>query len=128
MEDRQITEKSTSTWVSTIVLVNKPDGSKRICLDYRHVNKHLTTDIYPLPRLVELVDQAAGHNFFATLDMREVYFQIILDENSRNLTVFSDGVTLYIFRRLPFGLSCFPAIFTRHMAALLSPLLREGWI
>ncbi len=99
-----------------------------MCLDYRHVNKHLTTDIYPLPRLKEIVDQAAGHNFYATLDMREAYFQIILDENSKDLTTFSDGVTLYRFRRLLFGLSCSPAIFTCHMAALLSPLLKEGWI
>ncbi len=91
-------------------------------LDYRHVNKHLATDIYPLPRLEELVDQTAGHNFYATLDMREAYFQIILDEDSRDLTAFSDGGTLYRFRRLPFGLSCSPAIFTRHMATLLSPL------
>ncbi len=128
MEDRQIIEKSTSAWLSPIVLVNKPDGSKRMCLDYRHVNKHLATDIYPLPRLEELVDQAAGHNFYATLDMREAYFQIILYENSRDLTAFSDGVTFYRFRRLPFGLSCSPAIFTRHMATLLSPLLKEGWI
>ncbi len=79
MENRQIIEKSTSAWLSPIVLVNKPDGSKRMCVDYRHVNKHLATDISPLPRLEELVDQAAGHNFYATLDMREAYFQIILD-------------------------------------------------
>ncbi len=122
--------KKKSAWLSPIVLVNKPDGNKRkkMCLDYRHVNKHLATDIYPIRRLEELVDQAAGHNFYATLDMREAYFQIILDENSRDLTAFSDGVTLYRFRRLPFGLSCSPAIFTRHMATLLSPLLKEGWI
>ncbi len=99
-----------------------------MCLDYRHVNKHLATDIYPLPRLEELIDQAAGHNFCATLDMREAYFQIILDENSKDLSAFSDGVTLYRFRRLPFGLSCSPAVFTRHITTLLSPLLKEGWI
>ncbi len=49
MEDRQIIEKSTSAWLSPIVLVNKPDGSKRMCRDYCHVNKHLATDIHPLP-------------------------------------------------------------------------------
>ncbi len=70
-----------------------------MCLDYRHVNKHLATDIYPLPRLEELVDQAPGHNFYATLDMREAFFQVILDENSRDLTAFSDGVTIYRFRQ-----------------------------
>ncbi len=99
-----------------------------MCLYYRHVSKHLATDVYPLPRLEELVYQAAGHNFYATFDMREAYFQIILDENSRDLTAFSDGVTLYRFRRLPFGLSYSPATFTCHMATLLSPLLKEGWI
>ncbi len=45
MEDRQITEKSTSAWFSLIVLVNKLDGSKGMCLDYHHVNKHLATFI-----------------------------------------------------------------------------------
>ncbi len=128
MENRDIIEKSTSAWLSPIVLVNKPDGSKRMCLDYRHVNKHLTTDIYPLPRLEELVEQAAGHQFYATLDMREAYFQILLEEGSRDLTAFSDGVTLYRFKRLPFGLSCSPAIFTRHMASLLAPLVKKGWM
>ncbi len=128
MENRGIIEQSTSACLSPIVLVNKLDGSKRMCLDYRHVNKHLSTDIYPLPRLDELVEQAAGHQFYATLDIREAYFQILLNEESRDLTAFSDGVTLYRFRRLPFGLSCFPAIFSRHMANLLSPLLKEGWL
>ncbi len=56
MEDRDIIERSTSAWLSPIVLVNKPDGSKRMCLDYRHVNKHLAADIYHLPRLEELVE------------------------------------------------------------------------
>ncbi len=72
--------------------------------------------------------QAAGHNFYAILYIREAYFQIIIEKNSRDLTAFSDGVTLYRFRRLSFGLSCSPAIFTRHMATLLSLLLKEGWI
>ncbi len=69
-----------------------------MCLDYRQVNKHLATDIYPLPCLEELVDQAAGHKYYVTLDMREAYFQLLLDEESRDLTAFSDGVTLYLFK------------------------------
>ncbi len=99
-----------------------------MCLDYRHVNKHLATDFYPLPILEELVDQAAGHNFDGTLDIREAYFQIILDENSRDLTAFSDGVTLYRFRRLPFGPSCSPNhLYTSHDCSSIT-ILKEGWI
>ncbi len=65
-----------------------------MCLDYRQVNKHLATDIYPLPRLEELVDQAAGHQYCITLDMREAYFQLMLDEESRDLTTFSDTIQI----------------------------------
>ena len=50
-----------------------------MCLDYQHVNIHLSTDIYPIPRLDELVEQAAGQKYYVTLDMREAYFQILLD-------------------------------------------------
>ncbi len=128
MEKKGITEPSTAVWLSPIVFVNKPNGSKCLCLDYRQVNKHLATDIYPLPRLEELVDQAAGHKYYVTLDMREAYFQLLLDDESRDITTFSDGVTLYRFKRLPSGLNCSPAIFSRRMASLLAPLLRKGWV
>ncbi len=99
-----------------------------MCLDYRHVNKHLTTNIYPLPRLEELVEQASGYQYYVTLDMRATYFQILLDEESRDLTTFSEGVSLYRFRRLPFRLNCSPAIFYRRMASILTPLLQKGWV
>ncbi len=126
MEDKQIIEKSTSAWLSPKCCSINLTGVKE-CTKTRHVNKHLATDIYPLPKLEELVGQAAGHNFYATLDMSETFFHIILEENSSDLTAFTDGVTLYRFKRLPFGLSCSTVIFTRYMAALLSPMLKEGW-
>ncbi len=122
MEDRDIIERSTAAWLSPIVLVNKPDGSKGMCFYYKHVNKHLAADIYPLPRLEELVKQAASHQYYVTLDMREANFQNLLDKESRDLTTFSDWVALYRFRRFPFGLNCSLAIFKREMAAILTPL------
>ncbi len=111
-----------------IVLVSKPDGSKGMCLDYQHVNKHLASDIYLLLWLNELVEQAVGHKYYATLDMCEACFQISLDEKSRDLTTLSDGVALYQFKRLPLGLNCSPAIFLRCMTSLLTPLLWKGWV
>ncbi len=128
MEEQDIIEQSTAAWLSPIVLVNKPVGSQRMSLDCRQINKHLATDIYPLPRLEELVNQVAGHQYYITLDMREAYFQLMLDEDSPDLTAFSDGVTLYRFKRLHFGLNCSPAIFSRRMASLLTPLLRKSWV
>ena len=128
MQDKGIIEPSNAAWLSPIVLVNKPNGSKRMCLDFRRVNQHLAADIHPLPRLDDLVNTASGHKFYATLDLKDAYFQITLDEESRDLTTFSDGVTLYRFCRLPFGLSCAPAIFTRKIVEILTPLLKKGWM
>ncbi len=64
------------------------------------------------------MDQAVGHQYYVILDMREAYFQLMLDEDSRDLTTLSDGVILYRFKRLPFGLNCSTAIFSRCMASL----------
>ena len=128
MEEKAIIEPSTAAWLSPIVLVKKPDGTSRLCLDYRAVNTHLAADIYPLPRLEELVEMAAGHKYYATLDLKEAYYQVTLHEDSRDLTTFSDGVSLYRFRKLPFGLSCSPAIFSRQIAQVLAPLIKQGWV
>ena len=128
MLQRDIIEPSTAAWLSPIVLVAKPGGAKRMCLDYRNVNTKLQADIQPLPRLDELVELTSGHQYYATLDLKDAYYQIKLDEESKDLTTFSDGVALYRFKRLPFGLSCSPAIFTRQMSLVLAPLAKEGWV
>ncbi len=111
MEERDIIEKSTAAWLSPIVIVNKPSGDKRMCLDYRKVHKQLTTDIHPLPNLEELVEHVAGNQHYATLVLKDAYYQVLLDEASRDLTTFSEGNNLYRFKRLPFGLSCSASIF-----------------
>lgn len=128
MEQKGIIEPSTAAWLSPIVLVRKSDGSTRMCLDYRAVNTHLAADIYPLPRLEELVEMAAGHQYYATLDLKEAYYQVTLHEDSRDITTFSDGISLHRFRKLPFGLSCSPAIFSRQISQILSPLIKQGWV
>ncbi len=51
-----------------------------------------------------------------------------LEEHSRDLTTFSDGVSLYRFKRLPFVLSCSPTIFSRQIAQVLAPLIKQGWV
>ena len=99
-----------------------------MCLDYRKVNTHLQVDIHLLPLLEEMVENAAGNHYYASLDMKDAYYQVELDEESRDLTTFSDGVSLYRFKRLPFGLSCSPAIFSRTMGNILAPLIKLGWV
>ena len=107
--------------------VNKPDGSKRMCIDCRGVNQKIKQDIHPLLRLDEMVEDSAGKKFYCSLDMKDAYFQVKLDDKSRDVTTFSDGLNLYRFKRLPFGLSVSPAIFTRKMQEVLRTLLKRGW-
>ena len=125
--EEDIIEPSTAAWLSLIVLVKKQDGSQRMCLDYRKVNAHLQVDIHPLPCLEEM-ETAAGNKYYATLDMKDAYYQVELGEQSRDLTTFSDGVSLYRFKRLPFGLSYSPAIFSRIMGNMLTHLVKQGWV
>ncbi len=107
------------------MLVTKPSGDKRMCLDYRKVNKQLTTDMHPFPNLEELVEHVAGSKYYATLDLKDAYYQVLLDEASRDLTIFSEGINLYRFKRLPIGLNCSASIFVRQLQGALAPLLRK---
>ncbi len=125
LEERDIIETSTAAWLSPIVLVNKPSGDKRMCPDNRKVNKQLTTDIHPLPNLEELVVHVAGNQYYATLDLEDAYYQVLLDEATRDLTTLSEGINLYRFKRLPFGLSCSMSIFVRQLQGALAPLLLQ---
>ncbi len=94
-----------------------------MCLDYRKVNKQLTTDIHPFPNLEELVEQVAGNQYYATLDLKDAYYQVMLDEESRDLTAFSDGISLYRFNRLPFGLSCSASSICTTVARCAGPIV-----
>ncbi len=96
-----------------------------MCLDYR---KQLRTDIHPLPNLEELVEHVAGNKYYATLDLKDTHYQVLLDEASRDLTTFSEGINLYRFKRLPLGLSCSASIFVRQLQGALAPLLLRGWV
>lgn len=99
-----------------------------MCLDYRKVNQQLVTDIHPLPNLEELVENSSGNEYYATLDLKDAYYQVMLDEASRDLTTFSEGISLYRFKRLPFGLSCSASIFARQLHGALAPSLKQGWV
>ena len=99
-----------------------------MCLDYRKVNTHLVTDIHPLPHLDELVENVAGNSYYATLDLTDAYYQMELHESSKDLTTFTEGVNLYRFKRLPFGLSCSASLFVRQLQKALAPLLQNRWV
>ena len=109
-----------SEWAAPIVPVLKPDGSVKICGDYKlTVNQAAKLDPYPLPRIEGLFAQLAGGKRFTKLDIAHVYQQIPLSEESRNSVTINTQKGLFRYNRLPFGVHSAPAIFQRAMEGLL---------
>jgi transposase InsO family protein len=117
-----VIRKSTSPWSSRIVLVKKKDGKLRFCIDYRGLNKLTKKDVYPLPRIDDSLAILQKGQYFSTLDLYAGYWQIPLDENSKEKTAFSTDSGLYEFNVMPFGLCNAPATFQRFMDATMAGL------
>ena len=111
---------SSSPWSSPIVPIKKKDGSIRMCIDYRKLNAVTKPDRFPLPNLTESVFSLYGNKFFSSLDLRRAYYQIEIDEDSKEYTAFSTPNNHYEFNRLSFGLRNAPSCFQREIQKVIS--------
>ena len=123
MLDAQVIRTSTSPWASPIVLVAKKDGDVRFCVDYRKLNRVAKFDAYPMPRIEELIDTVGPARVISTLDLAKGYWQIPVDEGSKDKTAFTTPFGLYEFNVMPFGLHSAPATFQR----MINHVLRDCW-
>ena len=108
-----VIQESDSNWASPIVLVKKPDGSERFCVDYRKLNAVTIKDSFPMPTVESRLNKLHGSKFFTTLDCITGYWQIRLSERAKNLVAFTTNKGLYTFNYMPFGLCNASATFQR---------------
>ena len=117
-----ITPVQHSEWAAPIVPIMKRDGSMRLCGDYEvTVNRVLTPDNYPLPRIEDIFAALQGGKLFSKLDLSQAYQQLPLDSNSKKFTTINTHKGLFQFERLPFGIST-ASIFQRLMENLIQGL------
>lgn len=118
-----VIEPSTSEWSSPILMVPKGDGSWRFVVDFRKVNAVSKRPAYPLPFIHEILDQLGNTKYLSSLDIRSAYWQVKLEQNSKQYTAFTvPGKGHYQFKRLAFGLHGAPGTFQSLIDKLFSDL------
>lgn len=129
MLKNKIIQNSVSPYNNPILLVPKKsatgDKTWRLVVDFRQLNKKISPDKFPLPRIDEILDQLGRAKYFSTLDLKSGFHQIPLSEESKKYTAFSSNSGHYEFNRLPFGLNISPNSFQRMMTIALSGLPPE---
>ncbi|GJT43778.1 putative reverse transcriptase domain-containing protein [Tanacetum coccineum] len=112
LSDKGFIRPSSSLWGAPILFVKKKDGSFRMCIDYRELNKLTVKNRYPLPRINDLFDQLQGSNIYSKIDLRSGYHQLRVREEDIPKTAFRTRYGHYEFQVMPFGLTNVPAINT----------------
>lgn len=124
--EKKIIRPSNSEYSSPIVLVKKKNGSTRICVDYRKLNKHVVKDRYPLPVIEDQIDKLQGTKIFSTIDLKNGFFHVPVEESSIKYTAFVTPRGQYEFLRTPFGYCNSPLSFQRYINHIFKEAIREG--
>lgn len=120
--DSEIIRESVSPFASPVILVKKKDGSDRLCVDYRSLNKIIERDTYPLPLIEDQIDRLGKAKYFISIDMRNGFYQIPVSKNSSKYTAFSTPDGHYEFIKMPFGICNGPSVFQRAISKAVSHL------
>ena len=120
LEEDGIIRRSKSPYSAPVVPIRKPDGTIRLCIDYRSLNKITKGDSFPIPNLIDMLFSLQGMKYFTTIDLVKGYYQVEMEESSIEKTAFTTPLSHWEFLRMPFGVKNGPATFQRGMRMALS--------
>lgn len=118
-----IIEVSSSPWSAPLILIKKPDGSTRVCVDYRGLNAVTTKNAYPLPRIDDAYQFLSESKFFSTLDLKSGFWKIPMEDQDKSKTAFTCRLGHFQWRLMPFGLCNAPSTFQTVMNNILAPYI-----
>ena len=117
-----IIQSSRSPWSFPTVVVDKKDGSKRFCIDFRKLNYICKRSSWPLPVIDDMLAVLGKSKYFTTLDLKSGYCQGPLDKRDKEKTAFTCHRGLYEYNVMPFGLANAPGVFQKLMSVVLQDL------
>lgn len=116
---------SESPYAAPVIFVQKKDGTKRLCVDYRGLNDITIKSKFPLPLIEDVLDQLSGATIFSKLDLISGYHQVAIADEDQYKTAFTTHRGQYSWRVMPFGLTNAPATFQRLMNYVLRDYINK---
>jgi hypothetical protein len=121
--DLGVIRPGVSPWGVPLIFIQKKDGSWRLYIEYRQLNKETIKNQYPFPRIDDLFDQMKGATVFSRIDMRSRYHQLQIKEDDVPKITFRMRFGHYDFNVLPFGMTNAPGVFMSFMNEMLHEYL-----
>ena len=116
---------SVSPWGAPVLFIKKKDGTLRLCIDYRQLNKLTVKNKYPLPRIDDLFDQLKGASIFSKINLRSGYHQVKIKDTDVHKTAFRTRYGHYEFLIMSFGLTNAPTTFMDLMNRVFQPYVDQ---
>lgn len=121
-----IVEEASSDYASCVVVTKKKDGSNRVCIDYRSLNKKIIKDRFPTPLIEDILDGLKDAKVFSSIDLKNGFFHVPVNVESQKYLAFVTHNGQYIFKKAPFGCCNSPAAFQRFIKEVFRELIKSG--